>query len=152
VRIVSLKERSIRGWDESDWGDSIEVDDTIDAASPQDFDGLLVPGGQMNPDFLRADPRAVRFVRDMYDAKKPIAAICHGPWVLIEAGIVKGLHATSYNSIRTDMLNAGADWVDEAVVVDDGIVTSRKPADLPAFCAKMIEEFTEGRHPQRRVA
>jgi protease I len=152
VRIVSLEKGEIKGWNEKNWGDSVAVDDTVDTASAADYDALVLPGGQINPDVLRANEKAVAFVRAIYDAKKPIGAICHGPWVLIEAGVVKGLEATSYHSIKTDMKNAGANWVDQEVVVDQGIVTSRKPADLPAFCSKLIEEIAEGKHQQRKVA
>jgi protease I len=152
VHVVSLKAGEIKGWDEKNWGDSVPVDKVVTEVSASDYDALVLPGGQINPDVLRTSSDAVDFVRKIYEAKKPIAAICHGPWVLIEAGIVKGLEATSYKSIKTDMINAGANWVDEEVVVDAGIITSRNPKDLPAFCAKLIEEVAEGRHEQREVA
>jgi len=152
VDIVSLQPGEIRGWKEKDWGDSIKVDKTVEEASPGDYDAVFIPGGQINPDLLRVNDKAVRFVHDMFEAKKPIGAICHGPWVLIEAGIADGLTATSYKSIRTDMENAGANWVEQDVVVDQGVVTSRYPGDLPAFCSKLIEEIGEGRHEQRHVA
>ncbi len=152
VKIVSLKSGEIKGWKDKNWGDSVPVDATLDTAKEADFDALVIPGGQINPDVLRADEKAVQFVKDFYQAKKPIAAICHGPWLLIEAGIAKGMDATSYKSIKTDMINAGVNWSDEAVVVHDGIITSRFPDDLPAFCAKLIEEVAEGRHAQRKIA
>jgi protease I len=152
VHVVSLEKGEIKGWDKKDWGQSVPVDRTVDEVSASDYDALVLPGGQINPDVLRTSEKAVGLVKAFYDAKKPIGAICHGPWVLIEAGVVKGLEATSYHSIKTDMKNAGANWVDQEVVVDSGIVTSRKPDDLPAFCAKLIEEIAEGKHDERRVA
>lgn len=152
VHIVSLEAGEIKGWNHTDWGQSVSVTKTVDEVSAEDYDGLMIPGGQINPDLLRINERAVEFVREFDRAEKPIASICHGPWVLIEAGIVEGRTMTSYPSIRTDLENAGADWVDEEVVVDNGIVTSRKPDDLPAFCSKMVEEMAEGRHPRRHPA
>lgn len=152
VTIVSLEPGSIRGVKGHEWADEVEVDQEIDRVSAEQFDALVIPGGVYNPDKLRTDERAVQLVRDMFKVLKPIAAICHGPWLLIEAGVIKGKKATSYKSIRTDMQNAGAEWVDEEVVVQNGLVTSRSPEDLDAFCDKLIEEIGEGRHQQRRVA
>jgi protease I len=146
THIVSPESGTIKGWKKKDWGDTVEVDRTLAQADVDDYDALVIPGGQINPDLLRADDDAVRFVRAFFDAGKPIGAICHGPWLLVEAGFARGLRLTSYPSIRTDMVNAGARWVDEEVVVDHGVVTSRRPADLPAFNAKLIEEVGEGRH------
>jgi protease I len=151
VHIVSLEKGSIKGWSGDDWGESIDVDVTIDEIDGSEYDALVLPGGQINPDLLRVNDRAVAFVRKMVSDKKPVAAICHAPWLLIEAGAAKGRDLTSYHSIKTDVINAGANWLDEEVVVDDGIVTSRNPDDLPAFCAKVIEEIAEGKHEQRKV-
>ena len=136
----------MRGWDETDWGSKFKVDVPLNEANSGDYDALLLPGGVMNPDHLRLEPKAIQFIREFFDAGKPVAAICHGPWTLIDAGVVKGRRLTSYPSIKTDLKNAGVDWVDEEVVVDNGLVTSRKPADLPAFNRKMIEEIGEAVH------
>jgi protease I len=146
VEVVSPKSGEIRSWDNKDWGDSVPVDRTLDAARPDDYDALVLPGGQINPDLLRVEEGAVDFVRHFVASGKPVAAICHGPWLLIEAEVVRGRAMTSYKSIRTDMENAGARWQDREVVVDHGIVTSRSPDDLPAFVAKIVEEVEEGRH------
>ena len=141
--IVSIKEGTVKGWDETDWGETFTVDMVVDETSADNFDGLLLPGGQMNPDHLRNNEKAVAFVKQFAEQNKPIAAICHGPWTLIEANLVQGRLVTSFPSIQTDLRNAGANWVDQEVVVDHGLITSRKPADIPAFNQKMIEEFAK---------
>jgi protease I len=146
TELVSLKEGEILAFNHLDHGDRLPVDRAVKVASADDYDGLLVPGGVANPDFLRADADAMRFVSDFATARKPIASICHGPWVLVETGIVRGRTVTSWPSLRTDIRNAGGTWVDEEVHVEQGLVTSRKPDDIPAFSAKAIEEFAEGRH------
>jgi len=147
--IVSPEKGTVRGWKHTEWGDQFDVDVPLEEADPAGYDALLLPGGVMNPDKLRMNETAVRFVKSFFDSGKPVAAICHGPWTLIEAGAVKGRRVTSWPSIRTDLKNAGANWVDREVVVDNGLVTSRKPDDIPAFNRKMIEEFEEGRHEER---
>jgi protease I len=149
TQIVSAASGSVKGWEETKWGKKFPVDVPLNKASADDYDALLLPGGVMNPDKLRADPKAVDFVREFFDSGKPVAAICHGPWTLIDAGVAKGRRLTSYPSIKSDLKNAGAEWVDEQVVVDNGLVTSRKPADIPAFNRKMIEEFAEGIHQRQ---
>jgi protease I len=148
--VVSLNQGQIRGWQHTDWGNSVAVDVPIERADSDDYDGLVLPGGVINPDKLRMDPEAIDFVRAFVEAGKPIAAICHGPWTLINAGGVRGRKMTSWPSLQVDLENAGAHWVDQQVVVDQGLVTSRKPDDLPAFNRKMIEEFAEGRHSSRK--
>lgn len=144
--VVSLKSGEIKSWNRNDWGEAFAVDKTVDEVTADDFDGLMLPGGVMNPDRLRMNPAAIALVRTMFEAGKPIAAICHAPWMLIEADAVKGRTVTSWPSLKTDLENAGATWVDKTVVTDQGIVTSRNPDDIPEFCNKMIEEFTEGIH------
>ena len=152
VEVVSLEKGEIRGWSGKDWGDTVPVDRSLAEAEPERYDALVLPGGQINPDLLRVDDQAVAFVRRMVESGRPVGAICHAPWLLIEAGVAKGLRATSYPSVRTDLINAGARWEDSEVVTDQGIVTSRNPEDLPAFCAKLIEEIAEGRHAGRHRA
>ena len=146
TEVISLKEGEIKGWNLTDWGQSIKVDKAVKSANASQYDALLLPGGVMNPDKLRVDPQAVQFVKAFFDAGKPVAAICHAPWTLIEAGVVKGRQLTSWPSLRTDIENAGGTWTDQEVVTDQGLVTSRKPDDIPAFNKKMIEEFGEGKH------
>jgi protease I len=146
THVVSLSQGQIRGWQHTDWGNSVHVDVPIARANPDDYDGLVLPGGVINPDKLRMDAEAIDFVRAFVRSSKPIAAICHGPWLLINAEAVRGRTVTSWPSLRVDLENAGARWVDEPVVVDQGLVTSRKPDDLPAFNRKLIEELAEGRH------
>lgn len=152
VSIVSLETGEITGWNEKNWGDSIAVDLTVAEASAADFDALQLPGGVFNPDKLRMDEKAVAFVKAFFEAGKPVAAICHAPWTLIEADVVNGRTVTSWKSLQTDLENAGAKWVDQEVVVDNGLVTSRNPQDIPAFNKKMIEEFAEGVHRKQRTA
>ena len=148
--LVSTEDDEVKGWEHTEWGDTFDVEVRMDDADSDGYDALLLPGGVMNPDHLRRDERVQRFVRAFFEAGKPVAAICHGPWTLIDAGVVKGRRMTSYHTIQTDLKNAGATWVDEGVVVDQGLVTSRSPDDLPAFDEKMIEEFAEGRHAGQR--
>lgn len=149
VHVVSLEAGEIKGWDQKDWGRSIPVDKTLDAVSASDYDAIVLPGGQMNPDLLRAEPKAVDFIKAFWTQKKVVAAVCHAPWLLIEAGIISGRKVTSYGSIKTDVINAGGLWEDSEVVSDQGLVTSRKPDDLPAFCDKIAEEIMEGLHTKR---
>ncbi|MDZ4848814.1 MAG: type 1 glutamine amidotransferase domain-containing protein [Pirellulaceae bacterium] len=151
VYLISPKLGKIQGMHHDKHGDSFSVDKKIEDASVDDYDGLVLPGGVLNPDALRLDNASVQFVRDFFKNAKPVAAICHGPWILIEAGVVEGRTLTSWPSLKTDLLNAGADWVDEACVCDEGLVTSRSPADLQAFCEKAIEEFSEGIHVGQTV-
>lgn len=139
----------VKAWNRNEWGEEFTVNVKLDAANPDDYDALLLPGGVMNPDKLRCDEQALRFVKAFFDAGKPVAAICHGPWTLIDAGVVRGRKLTSYESIQTDLKNAGAEWVDEEVVVDNGLVTSRKPDDIPAFNRKIIEEFAKTKQLKR---
>ncbi|MBX6742801.1 MAG: type 1 glutamine amidotransferase [Acetobacteraceae bacterium] len=152
VQVVAPKSGSIQGWNHFDKGDQIKVDQSLDQADPNRFDALMLPGGVINPDQLRLQPKAIEFIRHFVQSGKPIAAICHGPWTLINAGGVNGKRMTSWPSLQTDLRNAGAQWVDEQVVTDHGLVTSRKPDDIPAFNRKMIEEFREGRHQAPHAA
>jgi protease I len=152
TQIVSPAKGKVQGWNHDEKADTFTVDRPLDEARALDYDALLLPGGVRNPDVLRTIPRAVEFVKGFFDRGKPVAAICHGPWTLIEADAVRGRNITSWPSLKTDLNNAGANWVDEEVMVDRGLVTSRKPDDLPAFIEKMIEEFAEGQHNAARAA
>lgn len=144
--LISPEQGTVKSWTDKNWGNDFPVDLPLSEARAGDFDALLLPGGVMSPDKLRMEKDAVQLVRDFATAKKPIASICHGPWLLAEADVVRGRKVTSYPSLQTDLKNAGANWVDEEVVVDEGMVTSRNPGDLPAFNRKMLEEFAEGKH------
>ena len=155
TQVVSPAGKKVKGWNHKEWGNEVPVDVALDSAKAEEFDALLLPGGVMNPDQLRMDPKAVEFVQRFTDAGKPVAAICHGPWTLIEAGAVRGRTLTSWPSLKTDMKNAGAIWVDKEVVSDQGLVTSRKPDDIPAFNREMIRMFGEARgqsQPLRKTA
>ena len=151
TQVVSPQENEVRGWNMTRWGKYVAVDVPLDTADPNEFDALLLPGGVMNPDKLRMNAKAVEFVRHFFNEKKPVASICHGPWMIVEADAAKGRTLTSWPSLKTDIRNAGGEWVDQEVVVDMGLVTSRKPDDIPAFNKKMIEEFAEGER-MREVA
>jgi deglycase len=144
--LISLEPGEVQAFNHLDKADTFEVDKAVAEASASDYDGLVLPGGVANPDFLRMDDDAVAFVRAFFEQAKPVAAICHGPWTLVEADVVRGRTLTSWPSLKTDLENAGATWVDEEVHVDEGLTTSRNPDDLPAFCAKLVEEFAEGKH------
>jgi protease I len=146
--LISIEEGEVQAWEHFDKGGTFKVDKTIEEAQPGDYDALVLPGGVANPDQLRGDENVVSFVREFAESGKPIGVICHGPWTLIEAGVVQGRRMTSWPTLQTDLRNAGAEWVDEEVVVDQGLVSSRKPDDLPAFNAKIVEEFAEGRHEE----
>ena len=149
VEIISLKLGEIQGFEHLDSGQKVPVDKTLDTVQASSYDGLVLPGGANNPDALRIEPAVQRFVRAFFDAGKPVGAICHAPWILIDAGVASGRRMTSYKTIRQDLRNAGAEVVDEEVVVDQGLITSRDPNDLPAFNAKLIEEFAEGKHDEQ---
>jgi protease I len=142
TKLVSPKSGKLRGWNHKEWGEEVQVDQPLDAADPQNYDALVLPGGVMNPDALRMQPKAVAFVKSFFDAGKPVGAICHGPWTVIESGAAKGHRMTSWPSLKTDIRNAGADWVDQEVVVDANLVTSRKPDDIPAFNREIIKLFS----------
>lgn len=144
TEVIAPKDGEIKGWNSKDWGESVKVDKTLDGAKPQDYDALVLPGGVMNPDRLRMDPTAVDFVRKFVETGKPVAAICHGPWTLIEAGVVRGKTLTSWPSLKTDLQNAGAQWVDQEVCTDGQFITSRKPDDIPAFSRATIEAIDRG--------
>lgn len=151
VDIVSPQAGKIKGWSDGNWSNSYDVDETLDNVKADDYNALMLPGGVINPDTLRQNDKALAFVRDFFKQEKPVAAICHAPWTLISADVVKGRKMTSYVSIKDDLINAGANWVDEEVVVDQGFVTSRNPNDLPAFNAKLIEEIKEGKHEEQHA-
>ena len=152
TELISLEQGQIQGFEHLDKGDTFDVDKAVKDADASDYDGLVLPGGVANPDFLRTDEDAVAFVRAFFEAGKPVGAICHGPWTLVEADVVRELTLTSWPSLKTDIRNAGGNWVDEEVVVDKGLTTSRKPDDIPAFNDKIVEEFCEGRHEQLAAA
>ena len=151
THVISIHDGEIKGWKFTDWGDSVRVDKTLDQVKPAAYDALLLPGGVMNPDELRMQPKAVAFVKEFVKSGKPVAAICHGPWMLVEADAVKGAKLTSWPSLKTDIANAGGHWVDESVVTAGNITTSRKPDDLPVFNERIIREFSAG-HPQMKAA
>src|SRR5215218_10239013 len=147
--LIALGAGEVQAFNHLDKGDTFDVDKTVEDAQESDYDGLVLPGGVANPDFLRTNDRAVSFTRSFFEAGKPVAAICHGPWTLVEAGVVRGRTLTSWPSLQTDIRNAGGEWVDQEVVTDQGLVTSRNPDDLPAFCSKLVEEIAEGKHAEQ---
>ena len=152
THVISPKAGQIKGWKFTDWGDTVKVDKTLDEAKPGDYDALVLPGGQINPDKLRIEPKAVAFVTEFFNSGKPVGAICHGPWMLVEAGVVKGRTLTSWPSIRTDIRNAGGHWVDEQVVTDQSLTTSRKPDDLPAFNERFIQEIGQAKRAMKAAS
>lgn len=149
VHVVSLEAGEIKGWDKDDWGSAVPVDKVLGDVSADDYDAIVLPGGQINPDLLRVEQKALDFIKSFWEQKKVVAAICHAPWLLVETGIIKGRKVTSYPSVKTDVVNAGGLWEDSKVVTDQGLVTSRNPDDLEAFCDKIAEEINEGRHERR---
>ncbi|WP_334055940.1 type 1 glutamine amidotransferase domain-containing protein [Polaribacter sp. P097] len=151
VDIVSLESGEIKSWNDGDWSESYKVDKTLSEVSQEDYNALVLPGGVINPDLLRREESAIDFIRSFFKNHKPVAAICHAPWLLAEAGVLEGREVTSFSSIKTDIINAGAIWSDKEVVVDAGLVTSRNPDDLPAFNAKIVEEIYEGKHEEQTV-
>ena len=152
TRLVSPKDGQVKAWKFTEWGDTFPVDKPLDSARPEDFDAILLPGGVINPDTLRTQPEAVTFVKAFFDTGKPVASICHGPWTIIEAGAARGRRLTSWPSLKTDLKNAGAEWVDQEVVVDQGLITSRKPNDIPAFNPEVIKLFARARGQSRQAA
>ena len=152
TEVISIEPGSIRGWKDGDWGDNVPVDRVVDSADPADYDALVLPGGVMNPDTIRDNKEAIDFVRSFFLSGKPVAAICHAPWILINAGVIKGRRVTSYSTIRADLQNAGAIWEDSEVVNDQALVTSRSPKDLDAFNSKLLEELREGKHELQRIS
>lgn len=152
TQIVSPRDKQVRGWKFTEWGDSLPVDVKLDGAKAQDFDALLLPGGVINPDSLRIQPKAVAFIKAFFDAGKPVGAICHGPWTIIEAGAARGRKIAAWPSLKTDLRNAGAEWMDQEVVVDGNLVSSRMPDDIPAFNRALIERFGQAKAPARQAA
>jgi protease I len=150
--LLSTEAGEVQAFNHLDKGDTFTVDRTVGDASASDYDALVLPGGVANPDMLRTDQDAVAFIRAFFEEAKPVGVICHGPWTLVEADVLRGRTITSWPSLQTDIRNAGGRWVDEEVVVDEGLVSSRKPDDLPAFCAKIVEEFCEGKHEGQRAS